>query len=64
MFVISPIDSDGLHLTPEGNAVVYQEVIQVFTEAGLNAQDMPFDFPHHSEIDPKNPEKAFTIQCS
>ncbi|CAO2823060.1 unnamed protein product [Amaranthus hypochondriacus] len=56
--------SDGLHLTPEGNAVVYREVIQIFTEAGLNAENMPFDFPHHSEIDPKNPEKAFTIQCS
>lgn len=56
--------SDGLHLTQEGNAVVHKEVVQVFNQAGLSAPDMPYDFPHHSKIDPKNPEKAFTIQCS
>ncbi|MED6105997.1 hypothetical protein PIB30_000783 [Stylosanthes scabra] len=51
--------SDGLHLTPEGNAVVHQEVIKVFNEAGLSADNMPLDFPHHSQIDAKNPEGAF-----
>lgn len=56
--------SDGLHLTSEGNAVVHKEVVQVFIQGGLSAPDMPFDFPHHSQIDPKNPEKAFTLQCS
>ncbi|XP_057422032.1 GDSL esterase/lipase At5g62930-like isoform X1 [Lotus japonicus] len=50
---------DGLHLTPEGNAVVYQEVIKVFDEAGLSADKMPYDFPHHSKIDPKNPQSSF-----
>ncbi|XP_073226743.1 GDSL esterase/lipase At5g62930 [Cicer arietinum] len=50
---------DGLHLTPDGNAVVYQEVIKVFNEAGLSADKMPYDFPHHSEIDDRNPESAF-----
>ncbi|KNA25747.1 hypothetical protein SOVF_004090 [Spinacia oleracea] len=56
--------SDGLHLTSEGNAVVHKEVVQVFNQAGLSAPSMPNDFPHHSEIDPNNPEKAFTIQCT
>ncbi|KAI4319076.1 hypothetical protein MLD38_032721 [Melastoma candidum] len=51
--------SDGLHLTPEGNSVVYHEVIHVFDEAWLSAQAMPYDFPHHSEIDWEHPEKAF-----
>ncbi|KAK7330536.1 hypothetical protein VNO77_24731 [Canavalia gladiata] len=51
--------SDGLHLTPEGNDVVYQEVIKVLNKAGLSADKMPFDFPHHSKIDDKNPESAF-----
>ncbi|KAL2936042.1 hypothetical protein RDABS01_019160 [Bienertia sinuspersici] len=60
----SLVDSDGLHLTPEGNAFLHKEVIQVFLQSGLSAPDMPSDFPHHSEIDPNNPEKAFTIQCS
>ncbi|KAF1887917.1 hypothetical protein Lal_00023925 [Lupinus albus] len=54
--------SDGLHLTPEGNTVVYQEVIKVFNEAGLSADKMPLDFPHHSQIDGKNPEIAFQQQ--
>ncbi|KAG5536914.1 hypothetical protein RHGRI_024373 [Rhododendron griersonianum] len=55
--------SDGLHLTPEGNAVVHQEVVRIFNEAGFSAPEMPYDFPHHSEIDGKNPEKAFQLQC-
>nr|TKR68982.1 hypothetical protein D5086_0000309220 [Populus alba] len=55
--------SDGLHLTPEGNAVVHEEVVRVFSEAWLSAADMPYDFPHHSEIDGKNPEKAFLQKC-
>lgn len=55
--------SDGLHLTQEGNAVVHQEVVRVFSEAWLSAPDMPYDFPHHSEIDGKNPAKAFLQMC-
>ncbi|CAL5362009.1 unnamed protein product [Camellia sinensis] len=55
--------SDGLHLTPEGNAVVHQEVVRVFNEAGLSATEMPYDFPDHLEIDGKAPEKAFQQQC-
>ncbi|KAL6639329.1 hypothetical protein ACP70R_023059 [Stipagrostis hirtigluma subsp. patula] len=51
--------SDGLHLTPEGNAVVYREVVQTLRNSGLKAEDMPFDFPHHSKIDANCPEKAF-----
>lgn len=31
--------SDGLHLTPEGNAVVHQEVVRVFNQAGLSAPE-------------------------
>ncbi|KAK4370825.1 hypothetical protein RND71_010300 [Anisodus tanguticus] len=55
--------SDGLHLTPEGNVIVYQEVVKVFDETSLCAQKMPSDVPHHSEIDGQNPEKAFKLQC-
>ncbi|KAL6174899.1 hypothetical protein ACLB2K_051544 [Fragaria x ananassa] len=55
--------SDGLHLTPEGNAVVHQEVVRVFKEAWFSADEMPYDFPHHSVIDGKNPEKAFEQRC-
>uniref|UniRef100_A0A2P2ISS6 Uncharacterized protein MANES_06G105700 n=2 Tax=Rhizophora mucronata TaxID=61149 RepID=A0A2P2ISS6_RHIMU len=54
--------SDGLHLTPEGNAVVHREVVRVFSEAGLSAEEMTSDFPHHSEIDGDDPERAFRQQ--
>ncbi|XP_062211441.1 GDSL esterase/lipase At5g62930 isoform X2 [Phragmites australis] len=51
--------SDGLHLTPEGNEVVHKEVVKTLRHAGLKAEDMPYDFPHHSQIDGSCPEKAF-----
>ncbi|XP_031372538.1 GDSL esterase/lipase At5g62930-like [Punica granatum] len=54
---------DGLHLTPEGNRVVYKEVISVFNETRLSAEEMPLDCPRQSEINPKNPEKAFQQKC-
>ncbi|KAK1269961.1 GDSL esterase/lipase [Acorus gramineus] len=53
--------SDGLHLTEEGNGVVYKEVIQVFERSGLKAVEMPYDLPHHSEIDGKNMKKVFKL---
>ncbi|XP_031092522.1 GDSL esterase/lipase At5g62930 [Ipomoea triloba] len=55
--------SDGLHLTPDGNAVVYDKLEKVLSEAWFSAAQLPSDVPHHSEIDGKNPEKAFIIQC-
>ncbi|KAL4559719.1 hypothetical protein LXL04_031864 [Taraxacum kok-saghyz] len=55
--------SDGLHLTGDGNRVVYEEVVKVFNGAWLSASEMPLDFPHHSEIDPQNPEKVFQQRC-
>ncbi|GMH16792.1 hypothetical protein Nepgr_018633 [Nepenthes gracilis] len=55
---------DGLHLTAEGNEVVYNEVVGVFEKAGVSAAEMAYDFPHHSEIDAKNPQNSFQIQCS
>uniref|UniRef100_A0ACD5XWP3 Uncharacterized protein n=1 Tax=Avena sativa TaxID=4498 RepID=A0ACD5XWP3_AVESA len=51
--------SDGLHLTPEGNALVHKHVVETLRGAGLRAEDMPHDFPHHSKIDGICPEKAF-----
>ncbi|KAI3967893.1 hypothetical protein MKX01_027076 [Papaver californicum] len=57
--------SDGLHLTPEGNAVVHKEVVRVFCEAGFCPTEMPSDFPPHLEINENNPEEAFEQQhCS
>ncbi|KAJ4768920.1 GDSL esterase/lipase [Rhynchospora pubera] len=56
---------DGLHLTEEGNAVVHSEVLRALNGAGLAAEEMQLDFPHHSAIDGAHPEKAFQSQgCS
>lgn len=57
------LSSDGLHLTPEGNGVVFEELSRVFREAWLSPEEMPFDFPHHSQIDGQNPSKAFEERC-
>uniref|UniRef100_A0A0D9V0R2 Uncharacterized protein n=1 Tax=Leersia perrieri TaxID=77586 RepID=A0A0D9V0R2_9ORYZ len=43
----------------EGNAVVHKEVVQTLRNAGLRAEDLSYDFPHHSRIDGNCPEKAF-----
>eukprot|EP01018_Ginkgo_biloba_P009752 Gb_07780 [translate_table: standard] len=51
--------SDGLHLTPAGNAVVFEEVLKILNARGLNFVNMPDDFPHHSVIDAEDPQKAF-----
>lgn len=53
--------SDGLHLTPEGNAVVFQEVVKIFDGAGFS--DLPYDFPPNSDIDGEHPERSFLQQC-
>jgi len=35
------------------------EVVETLRNAGLKAEHMPYDFPHHSKIDGCCPEKAF-----
>ncbi|KAH6798053.1 SGNH hydrolase-type esterase superfamily protein [Perilla frutescens var. hirtella] len=52
--------SDGLHLTPEGNAVVFGELVEILDAAGFS--DLPYDFPQHSEIDEENPRNSFFQQ--
>lgn len=59
--ICSPVGHcrDGLHLTPSGNKVVFDEVIKILIEAGLSLDSLPVDLPLISEIDPKDPLKAF-----
>ncbi|ONK70688.1 uncharacterized protein A4U43_C04F490 [Asparagus officinalis] len=51
--------SDGLHLTAEGNAIVHKEVVKTFSSNHLRAEEMPYDFPHHSQINGENAEQIF-----
>lgn len=54
--------SDGLHLTAEGNAVVHREVVRTLENANIRAEDMPYDFPHHSKIQGQDIEKLFQLK--
>ncbi|RZC46642.1 hypothetical protein C5167_039588 [Papaver somniferum] len=51
--------SDGLHLTPTGNKIVYEEVIKKLTKEGVNVETLSADLPLLSQIDPCDPLKAF-----
>uniref|UniRef100_A0A7N0SWM2 SGNH hydrolase-type esterase domain-containing protein n=1 Tax=Kalanchoe fedtschenkoi TaxID=63787 RepID=A0A7N0SWM2_KALFE len=51
--------SDGLHLSPSGNTVVFDQVIKKLGEAGLSLDALPVDLPLIAEIDTKDPLKAF-----
>ncbi|TXG47536.1 hypothetical protein EZV62_026830 [Acer yangbiense] len=51
--------SDGLHLTPTGNRVVFEELVVKLRENSLSLEKLPVDLPLISEIDTKDPLKAF-----
>ncbi|KAK2642216.1 hypothetical protein Ddye_023979 [Dipteronia dyeriana] len=51
--------SDGLHLTPTGNRVVFEELVVKLRENRLSLEKLPVDLPLISEIDTKDPLKAF-----
>ncbi|KAK7302902.1 hypothetical protein RJT34_13799 [Clitoria ternatea] len=51
--------SDGLHLTHDGNHVVYEEVIGKLRNEGLSVEALPDDLPLITDIDPNDPLKAF-----
>ncbi|XP_039065122.1 GDSL esterase/lipase At5g45920-like [Hibiscus syriacus] len=51
--------SDGLHLSQEGNKVVFEEVLKKLNEGGLSLENLEVDLPLFSDIDPGDPFKAF-----
>ncbi|OWM77355.1 GDSL esterase/lipase At5g45920 [Punica granatum] len=51
--------SDGLHLTPAGNRIVFEEVVIKLKDSGLCLENFSVDLPLISEIDPNDPLKAF-----
>ncbi|KAL8468182.1 hypothetical protein ACS0TY_031424 [Phlomoides rotata] len=51
--------SDGLHLTPNGNKVVFEEVIAQLKDQKISPGTLPPDLPLFWQIDPKNPLKSF-----
>ncbi|XP_020595894.1 GDSL esterase/lipase At5g45920 [Phalaenopsis equestris] len=51
--------SDGLHFTASGNKILFEEVVEKLKESGFSPDALPVDLPLLSEIDPKDPLKAF-----
>ncbi|EEE65118.1 hypothetical protein OsJ_20181 [Oryza sativa Japonica Group] len=50
---------DGLHLTPRGNRVVFEEVVFALKDASLGLEALPADLPLFCDMDPNNPVKSF-----
>ncbi|PIA57936.1 hypothetical protein AQUCO_00500096v1 [Aquilegia coerulea] len=50
---------DGLHLTANGNKIVFEEVVEKLKKEGLSLETLPVDLPLFSDIDPHDPLKAF-----
>ncbi|KAL0353006.1 UNVERIFIED_CONTAM: GDSL esterase/lipase [Sesamum angustifolium] len=50
---------DGLHLTGDGNKVVFEEVIGQLQRGGISLETLPADLPLWAEIDPNDPLKCF-----
>ncbi|MQM18532.1 hypothetical protein Taro_051526 [Colocasia esculenta] len=50
---------DGLHLTADGNRIVFEEVAEKLRQHGLSPETLPADLPLLSEIDPLDPLRSF-----
>ncbi|KAK1268684.1 GDSL esterase/lipase [Acorus gramineus] len=51
---------DGLHLTAEGNRVVFEEVVERLREQGVSVDAMAVDLPLFSQMDVNDPLKSFS----
>ncbi|KAL5998448.1 hypothetical protein ACLOJK_009388 [Asimina triloba] len=51
--------SDGLHLTPSGNRIVFEEVAEALRRGGISPDTLPIDLPLLLDIDPHDPLKCF-----
>ncbi|KAM0874336.1 hypothetical protein ACQ4PT_037495 [Festuca glaucescens] len=52
---------DGLHFTPFGNKILFDEVLKTLESIGFSQQSLRSDLPLFHEIDPKDPLKALEI---
>ena len=50
---------DGLHLTPRGNRVLFEEVVFALKDPNLSLEALPADLPLFGDMDPDNPAKSF-----
>lgn len=53
------VGRDGLHLTPRGNRVLFEEVVFALKDANLSLEALPADLPLFGDMDLDNPAKSF-----
>ncbi|XP_073135109.1 GDSL esterase/lipase At5g45920-like [Henckelia pumila] len=51
--------ADGLHLTGNGNKVLFEEVVARLKQKGISLENLPADQPLLADIDAKDPLKSF-----
>lgn len=52
---------DGLHFTPSGNKILFDEVLKTLESIGFGQHSLRPDLPLFHEIDPKDPLKALEV---
>ncbi|KAJ3701205.1 hypothetical protein LUZ61_004910 [Rhynchospora tenuis] len=50
---------DGLHFTPLGNKVLFDEVVKTLKDIGLSDEKLATDQPYYYEVDHNDPSKTF-----
>ncbi|CAA7402577.1 unnamed protein product [Spirodela intermedia] len=50
---------DGLHLTPDGNKIVFENLVEIIRHHGVSPEILPADLPLLTQIDPHDPLKSF-----
>lgn len=51
--------SDGLHLSPDGNKLLFEKLLAVLKEEGLSSEEMDLDFIEHCLVDANEPANSF-----
>ena len=57
--ISTPQCSDGLHFSPAGNKILFDEVVKTLASIGFSKESLPSDLPLYHDIDPKDPMQAF-----
>ncbi len=55
--------SDGLHLSPSGQELLFELIMSAVQSAYPDAlpDALPMHFPHHADIDDKDPIRSFSL---
>ncbi|CAA6665820.1 unnamed protein product [Spirodela intermedia] len=55
---------DGLHLTPDGNKIVFENLVEIIRHHGVSPEILPADLPLLTQIDPHDPLNPLTTRAT